>query len=531
MIVIGEKINGTRKSVAHAIQRRDQDLIAELALGQVRLGASYLDINAGTHPDREPADMQWLVETVQAVVDIPVCLDSANPQALEVCLRMVKQPPIINSLNGEQDRIDAVLPLAARYGARLIVLAMDDQGIPATAGDRMAIIAQLIGRCRDAGLHDEDLFIDPLVTTIATNTDSGQIAFETMRRIRQQFPLVHITCGLSNISFGEPSRTIINQAFAAVALACGLDSAIMDPEDQALRNVLYATELVLGRDPHCKRYNQAHRDLIIGTLPASDSPVVRALADLVTAMTRAGILAGAPRAASPQPAAPIAEAPIQPEPATTNKADLDHLVEALVAMRETEVEALTGKFLAAGGEPLQLLEASRKAMQRVGEKFERNEYFIPELMLAGVMLAQIAAQIKPHLQAGDAVNQKSDRVIIGTVKGDIHDIGKDIVVTMLEINGYEVLDLGVDVPVERFVEAAMQFKPDVIGLSGFLTLAYEPMKETIAALRAAGLDQVKMMIGGGQMDAQVARYVGADAFGKDAMEAVRLCGQWTGVKG
>jgi cobalamin-dependent methionine synthase I len=525
MIVIGEKINGTRKTIADAIRNRDSALIKELAWRQTDAGAHYLDINAGTHPDREPQDMQWLIETVQAVVDLPLCLDSANPKALEAGLRQVKRTAMINSLSGERDRIENVLPMACEHRTHLIVLALDDTGIPETTEKRIDIIARLIQMCRKGGLPDEYLYIDPLVTTIATDIQSGQIAFETMRCIRRDFPQVNITCGLSNISFGQPSRSIINQAFAAIAISCGLNSAIMDPEDMALRNIRYAAELVLGIDPHCKNYNKAHRNGIIGSHPSTDAPISHALKNLVKAMSQAGILGDFSSDNKDPARGPIHTAEEVSSPSLPGH-DLEKLAEALVGMREKEVEALTHAYLSAGGDPLNLLNASRAAMGRVGELFEKNEYFVPELMLAGEMLAKIAAAVKPLLRTTEQEIKKSGKVIIGTVKGDIHDIGKDIVVTMLDINGYDVLDLGVDVPVERFVEAARKFEPQVVGLSGFLTLAYEPMKETIAAIRAAGHTGIKFMIGGGQMDDQVSNYVGADAFGKDAMEAVKLCERW-----
>jgi methanogenic corrinoid protein MtbC1 len=207
------------------------------------------------------------------------------------------------------------------------------------------------------------------------------------------------------------------------------------------------------------------------------------------------------------------------------------LIEAITEMREDDAQRLTDELLAAGTDPLAILDACREAMTIVGKRFEAGECFVPELILAGEMLGQISAKVKPRLQAQAKGQTKLGRVVIGTVEGDIHDIGKDIVTFMLDVNGFEVKDLGVDVPAAKFVETVREFKPQVVGLSGFLTLAYDPMKNTVQALKDAGLrNTVKVMIGGGQMDEQIRQYTGADAYGKDAMAAVTLAKSWIGAK-
>jgi len=264
MIIIGEKINGTRKSVAKAIEERDEAFIKDLALKQVEAGAHYLDINAGTHPNQEPEDMVWLINTVQGVTDVTLCLDSANPQALATGIKAVKKTPMINSLSGEKDRIEGVLPLAREYKTELVVLAMDDNGIPKTGEDRLDIIRDVIDMTRQNDLPDENLFIDPLITALATDTESGNMALETMRRIKEEFPKVHLTAGLSNISYGLPERSIVNQAFVVLAIASGLDSVIINPEDRDLRGILCATELVLGKDDYCLNFIKAYRSGEIG---------------------------------------------------------------------------------------------------------------------------------------------------------------------------------------------------------------------------------------------------------------------------
>jgi 5-methyltetrahydrofolate--homocysteine methyltransferase len=202
------------------------------------------------------------------------------------------------------------------------------------------------------------------------------------------------------------------------------------------------------------------------------------------------------------------------------------LIDAIVEMREEDALAVTQQMLDAGTDPLDVLEACRQAMEVIGQRFESGDCFIPELILAGEMLSQVTEIVKPRLQEQQAGQRKLGKVVIGTVEGDIHDIAKDIVAFMLDINGFEVTDLGVDVPPARFVEVAKESGAKVVALSGFLTLAYDPMKDTVAALKAAGLNDVKVMIGGGQIDAQIQDYTGADAYGRDAMTAVNLARQW-----
>jgi cobalamin-dependent methionine synthase I len=259
MKIIGEKINGTRSQVKKAVAERDTAFIQTLAQNQVAGGANWLDVNAGTPPEREPDDLIWLIQTVQAAVDVPLCLDSANPLALAAGIKEVKHSPLINSLSGEKKRLEGILPLVSQSQCSVIALALDDKGIPASVEDRLSVIRFLAGELHKVGVTDDRIYVDPLVMTIASNTESGRIAFDTMRAVRAEFPNAHLTCGLSNISFGLPVRTIINQAFLTLALAAGLDTAIMDPMDRDLRKALLAADVVLGRDRHCLNYTRAYR--------------------------------------------------------------------------------------------------------------------------------------------------------------------------------------------------------------------------------------------------------------------------------
>jgi 5-methyltetrahydrofolate--homocysteine methyltransferase len=259
MLIIGEKINGTLKKTAAAIAARDTKFIQDLAHKQVDAGADYLDVNAGTGSGKEADDLVWLVETVQNVVDVPLCLDSANPQALKAGMERVAQTPMVNSISGESSRLEGILPLVAQRDSPVIALLLDDSGIPDDLDGRLAIGRRLMQHTRDAGIADEQVYIDPLAMAISTRTDGALLAVDSMRALRTEYPQVKFSIGLSNISFGLPGRTLVNQAFLAQLLAAGLDAAIINPMEQGLINMLYATEMILGRDRYCRNYTKAYR--------------------------------------------------------------------------------------------------------------------------------------------------------------------------------------------------------------------------------------------------------------------------------
>ncbi len=259
MKIIGEKINGTRKRVARAIAERDAEYIKDLALRQSEAGASWLDVNAGTHPDQEPDDLIWLIETIQSVVATPLSLDSANPKALHIAIQAVHKTPMINSISGESQRLSGILPLVAEHGCQVIALAMDEKKIPETAEKRFEVIQKVLAKTQAAGVPDSHVYVDPLAMTLSTNSQSAMIAFETMRRVKVEHPEVHLTIGLSNISFGLPARSFVNRYFLSLAIQAGLDSAILDPLDRDIQAAILASELILGQDAHCLNYIRASR--------------------------------------------------------------------------------------------------------------------------------------------------------------------------------------------------------------------------------------------------------------------------------
>ncbi len=245
--------------MAQAVAERDAAYIANLALAQCQAGASWLDINAGTHPNQEAQDLVWLIETVQSVVDTPLCLDSANPTALNIAIQAVNKTPMINSISGETDRLSGILPIVAKYGCQVIALALDEKKIPETSEKRMAVIDRIMAETRRSGVPDNHVYVDPLAMTLSTNAKSAVIAFETMQAVKQAYPEAHLTIGLSNISFGLPARSFVNRYFLSLAIQNGLDSAILDPLDREIQAAILTSDLILGRDNYCLNYIKASR--------------------------------------------------------------------------------------------------------------------------------------------------------------------------------------------------------------------------------------------------------------------------------
>ena len=261
MLFIGEKINGTRSQVKEAVLSRNTNYIKELAITQTEAGANYLDVNAGTDPQRETEDLLWLIEVVQSVVDTPICIDSSTPSAIKAALNAVKSTPMINSINGDPGKLKEFIPLVKERNCPVIALCLDESvsGMPKTIDDRMRVLERIFAATRGAGIADEKIYVDPLIMTVATDQNAGNIIFDCIRLIREKYPQAHITGGLSNISYGLPNRGLINRTFLALAVVAGMDTAIVNPCDSEFLETLYATELLLGRDKFCRKYTLASK--------------------------------------------------------------------------------------------------------------------------------------------------------------------------------------------------------------------------------------------------------------------------------
>ncbi len=262
-LIIGEKINSSRKAVKEAIEKGDGDFIQKLAREQAQAGAHYIDANAGLLMEKEPETLTWLVETIQGAVDKPCCLDSPNPKALEAALKVHRGRAILNSITLEANRYETTLALVKKYNTRIVALCLDDRGMPHSAEDRFRLASTLIERLKGAGVAAEDIFVDPLVQPVSTDPCFGAITLEAMEKIKKTFPGVHLICGLSNVSFGLPQRKLLNQVFLVLALGKGLDAAIIDPNDPRMISCLKAGQTLLGQDPFCGGYLKAFRQNLL----------------------------------------------------------------------------------------------------------------------------------------------------------------------------------------------------------------------------------------------------------------------------
>ncbi|MFA0815094.1 MAG: dihydropteroate synthase [Anaerofustis sp.] len=265
MIFIGEQINGTRKQIQEAIIARDKDFIIKIALRQAEAGADYLDVNAGTEPTRELDDMMWLLDIVQSVTETPICIDSSAPATIKEAIHAVKQTPLINSINADPHRLESFLPMIKEKNCPVIALAMDESqsGMPKDAEERMTNVDKIFAATRSFGIEDSMIYVDPLIMAVATNQKGGLIAFDSIRQILAKYPNTHITGGLSNISFGLPNRELVNRTFLTLAVAAGMDSAVVNPVNVALIESLKATELLLGKDKFCRNYTTAARNAFV----------------------------------------------------------------------------------------------------------------------------------------------------------------------------------------------------------------------------------------------------------------------------
>ena len=260
MVIVGELINTSRKPIGEAVEKRDARYIQQVATEQAEAGADYIDVNCGNKVFEELENMEWLVNTIQAAVKVPLCIDSPNPEALETGLALVKYgTPMINSITDEGPRFDAVIPLVQKYKAKLVALCLDEQGMPDTAADRMRVVKNLHAKLTAAGVEEDDIYFDPLVKPVSSVGTAGLEVLETIRLINEQYPAVHFMCGLSNVSYGLPNRKYLNRLFVSQTMAAGMDGYILNPTDKAMMALIYAAKTLLGQDNFCMGYIKAHR--------------------------------------------------------------------------------------------------------------------------------------------------------------------------------------------------------------------------------------------------------------------------------
>lgn len=474
--VIGERINPTgKKRLAASLRDGSMAVVRELAAGQQEAGATALDVNVGAVGVDAAVALPAATLALSGLVDVPLVLDSTDAAALEAALRVYPGRALVNSVNGDPASMDAVLPLARRYGAAVVVLALDEHGIPATAEGRLDVVRRVRERAHAYGLADDDLVVDCLTLTAATDPGAACTTLDAVRAVSREHGLATML-GVSNVSHGLPGRPILNATFLAMAMAEGLDAAIVDPADASVAATVVAGDALLGRDALSERWIAR-----VASLGEPAAPVARSTVAAATVV--------APRSAA---ATPPAAGPAGALGAAIERGDADSAPE------------LTDALIAAGRAPQAVIaEVLTPAIQRLGDAYGRGEVFLPQLIAAAEAMKAAVARAKSHLPAGGAADE--GRIVFGTVKGDIHSIGKDICVSMLESHGFAVDDLGVDVTPERFVEAAAG--ADAVCLSALMTTTLPSMERCVRALREHA--DVPVLVGGAVVTAEYAAGIGA----------------------
>ncbi len=469
--IIGERINPTgKKRFQQALRELDFAYITEQGIRQQDAGADILDVNVGLAGIDEAAVMKTAVKKLQEVIDLPLQIDSSNISAIEAGLRYYNGKPIVNSVNGSDSVLNSVLPLCKKYGAALVALTMDENGIPQTAEKRMEIARKITDKALSCGISKDDIFIDCLTLTVSAQQHQAKETLKAVRYVNEVLGM-HTTLGVSNISFGLPKREHITVSFLTEALACGLDLPIVNPESEAVMNAIYAHRVIANEDKNSEKYIERFANEAKSTeIPDSNEMSIET-----------AIIKG-----------------LKNETAKLTKKALERL---------SEIEIINTLLI--------------PALDIVGEKYEKQELYLPQLINAANAASEGFEIIKTRLSEKGRSNVCKGKIIIATVKGDIHDIGKNIVKVVLENYGYSVIDLGKDVSPELIVQTAAEQNVKLIGLSALMTTTVVSMKETIDALRASGIS-CKIWVGGAVLTPEYAAEIGADFYAKDAKQSVDI---------
>ncbi len=497
-VIIGERINPTgKKKFKQALRDNDIEYILQEGLRQEDSGAHILDVNVGLPEIDEPAMMAAVVTKLQSVLALPLQIDTSDPAALERGMRLYNGKPIVNSVNGKKESIETVFPLVRKYGGVLVALVLDEEGIPSDADGRIRIARRIYEAADRYGVPREDILIDGLAMTISSDTRSALVTLETLRRVRDELH-GHTILGVSNISFGLPRRAVINSYFLAMALQSGLSAAIMNPGNEEMMEAYRAYCALANLDPQCMRFIEAYA----GTQ------------DRKPAASASQALGTPPAAGSPAAAAS----------GGTSAMGLAQSVERGMA----ESAAAAARVALTTTSPLELIDRELiPALDKVGKGFEAGTVFLPQLLMSAEAAKAAFDVVKESLQG--QTQEVKGRIILATVKGDIHDIGKNIVKVMLENYGYEVLDLGKDVAPETIVDTALRENIRLVGLSALMTTTVVSMEQTIKLLHEKKPD-TKTVVGGAVMTQEYADAIHADRYAKDAMATVHYAEEVFGKK-
>lgn len=485
-VIIGERINPTgKKKFKEALREGDVDYIVNEAFKQRDAGAHILDVNVGLPEIDECSMMERAVKAVSAAVNLPLQIDSSDPEVIERALRIYNGKPMVNSVNGKKESLDAILPIVAKYGGVLVGLCLDENGIPETAEERAAIAKRIADEAAKYGIKKRDLVMDALTLTISAQQKESAETVKALHMIKTELGIKTVL-GVSNISFGLPRREIVNSTFFALALYNGLDACIINPCADSMMNTYRAYRALACIDTDCADYIAAYA----GT--KSETTVTRA------------------------------DAAEKPEEEKREKL-FDIIVKGLRDQSYEETKALLKTR-----EPMDIINGILiPALDAVGKEFEAGTMFLPQLMMSAETVKNSFDAVKEKIMEGGVPQESKGKIVVATVKGDIHDIGKNIVKVLLENYGYDVYDLGKDVPPEDIVNCMKENDIHLCGLSALMTTTVVSMEETIKAIRAAGLD-AKVWVGGAVLTQEYADMIGADKYCKDALSSVNYANEFFG---
>lgn len=488
-IIIGERINPTGKSkFKQALRDHNLEYILREGVTQQDNGADVLDVNVGLPEIDEPSMMEDVVKELQAVIDLPLQLDTSSAEAMERGLRVYNGKPLINSVNGKKEVMEQIFPLVAKYGGVVVGLCLDEDGIPETAEGRIAVGKKIIETAATYGIGPEDIILDGLCMTVSSDSQGAIVTLETLRKIRDELGGKSVL-GVSNISFGLPQREIINGAFFTMAMESGLSAAIINPNSEAMMRAYYSFNALMNLDPQCSQYISIYS----GQTAGLGQTIGKGGSGSNGSGTAGNGSAGAGSTGS-----------------------LGNAIER--GLKEVAVESVTA--LLKEKEALDVInEEIIPALDHVGKGFEKGTVFLPQLLMSAEAAKAAFEVIKNAMAGSGEAQEKKGTIILATVKGDIHDIGKNIVKVLLENYSYDVIDLGKDVPPETVVEEAVSRHVPLVGLSALMTTTVPSMEETIKQLRE-NAPWVKVMVGGAVLTQEYADTIGADVYCKDAMASV-----------
>ena len=487
-LIIGERINPTgKKKLKEAYKSGDTGYILREAIAQADAGAHILDVNAGVPGIDEPSVLRATVEAIQSVTDVPLQIDTSDPKALEAALRHYNGKAMINSVNAKQEVMDSVFPLVAKYGGVIVALTLDEAGIPATAEGRVALAKRMIDEGAKYGLSKDDFIIDVLCLAVSADANSANVILESLRRVRYELGL-RTVLGVSNISFGLPARPLLNATFYTLALEAGLTSAIVNPLSVEMMTAYKSWRALTGRDTSCNDWISSVAEGKVG--------------------------------GSATPAVPSVQSDSQASRQSVNS--LSPLTAAIVRGLKQDAAMIAGGLLSSGKAPVEVIDGEIvPALEIVGKGFETGKVFLPQLLSAAQAAQAVFAEVKEAMTSGGDRPVVRGRLILATVRGDIHDIGKNIVKTVLENYGYEVLDLGRDVSPETILKAVQEQDIRLVGLSALMTTTLPAMEETIRLLQTLPEPPITF-VGGAVVTPEYARQMGADYYAKDARQSVEI---------